>query len=105
MAGAQLLSRVPPQAPAAAGAVAVIAPPPTPTTPRATYGRAYAQNQFIGAVAMHEAGYRGEGMQIAVFDAGFPGADRLAALQTDAGAGPGGGHPQLRGRRPERVPA
>ena len=82
VAGTQLLSRRPPQAPAAAGAVAVIAPPPTPATPRATYGPAYAQNQLIGAVAMHEAGYRGEGMQIAVFDAGFPGADRLAALQT-----------------------
>ena len=81
VAGTQLLSRVPPQAPAAAGAVAVIAPPPPPATPRATYGRAYAQNQLIGAVAMHAAGYRGEGMQIAVFDAGFPGADRLAALQ------------------------
>lgn len=81
VASAQLLSRVPPQAPAAAGAVATIATPPTPLTPRATYGPAYAQNQLIGAVAMHDAGYRGEGMQIAVFDAGFPGADRLAALQ------------------------
>ena len=81
VAGTQLLSRVPPQAPAAAGAVADIPAPPTPATPRATYGPAYAQNQLIGAVAMHEAGYRGEGMQIAVFDAGFPGADRLAALQ------------------------
>ena len=81
VAGTQLLSRRPPLPPAAAGAVADIAPPPTPLTPRATYGRAYAQNQLIGAVAMHEAGYRGEGMQIAVFDAGFPGADRLAALQ------------------------
>ncbi len=81
VASAQLLSLVPPQAPAAAGAVATIATPPTPLTPRATYGPAYAQNQLIGAVAMHDAGYRGEGMQIAVFDAGFPGADRLAALQ------------------------
>lgn len=81
VASVQLLSLVPPQAPAAAGAVATTATPPTPLTPRATYGPAYAQNQLIGAVAMHDAGYRGEGMQIAVFDAGFPGADRLAALQ------------------------
>ncbi|TFZ65690.1 peptidase S8 [Hymenobacter sp. UV11] len=81
VASAQLLSLVPPQAPAAAGAVATVATPPTPLTPRATYGPAYAQAQLIGAVAMHDAGYRGEGMQIAVFDAGFPGADRLAALQ------------------------
>ncbi|MGI4739691.1 MAG: S8 family serine peptidase [Janthinobacterium lividum] len=81
VASTQLLSRVPPQAPAAAGAVAVVATPPTPRTPRATYGPAYPQAQLIGAVAMHDAGYRGEGMQIAVFDAGFPGADRQAALQ------------------------
>jgi len=81
VASAQLLSRVPPQAPAAAGAVAVVAAPPTPLTPRAAYGPAYPQAQLIGAVAMHDAGYRGEGMQVAVFDAGFPGADRQAALQ------------------------
>lgn len=30
-----------------------------------------AQNAFIGADAMHEAGYKGEGMLIAVFDSGF----------------------------------
>ena len=81
VASARLLSRVPPQAPAPAGAVRALDLPPPPATPRATYGPAYAQNELIGAVAMHAAGYRGEGMQIAVFDAGFPGADRLAALQ------------------------
>ena len=54
---------------------------PANASPRATYGKAYAQNELIGAVAMHAAGYRGEGMQIAVFDAGFPGADQLGALQ------------------------
>jgi serine protease AprX len=52
-----------------------------PASPRATYGKAYAQNQLIGAVAMHDAGFQGEGMQIAVFDAGFPGADKISALQ------------------------
>jgi subtilisin family serine protease len=30
---------------------------------------------------MHDAGFRGEGMQIAVFDAGFPGVDQISALQ------------------------
>ncbi|OGX85145.1 hypothetical protein BEN47_02085 [Hymenobacter lapidarius] len=30
---------------------------------------------------MHDAGFRGEGMQIAVFDAGFPGVDKISALQ------------------------
>lgn len=48
---------------------------------RATYGTAFTQNQLIGAVAMHDAGYRGEGMQIAVFDAGFPGVDQISAFQ------------------------
>ncbi|GAA4499022.1 S8 family serine peptidase [Hymenobacter ginsengisoli] len=78
---AQLLSRVPPLAPAPAPAVTPTPTPPAPASPRATYGPAYAQNQLIGAVAMHNAGYRGEGMQIAVFDAGFPGANRITALQ------------------------
>ena len=48
---------------------------------RAQYGPAYRQNLQIGALAMHDAGFRGEGMQIAVFDAGFPGADKISALQ------------------------
>ncbi len=78
---AQLLSRVPPQAPRPAPAVPATPTPPAPTTPRATYGKAYAQNQLIGAVAMHNAGYRGETMQLAIFDAGFPGADRITTLQ------------------------
>jgi len=78
---AQLLSLAPPLAPSVAGSVTPTPTPPAPTTPRATYGAAYAQNQLIGAVAMHDAGYRGEGMQIAIFDAGFPGADRITALQ------------------------
>jgi serine protease AprX len=53
----------------------------TTTATRAQYGPAYRQNQQIGALAMHDAGFRGEGMQIAVFDAGFPGADQISALQ------------------------
>jgi serine protease AprX len=78
---AQLLSRVLPAAPAPARRVVPTPTPPAPTTPRATYGKAYAQNQLIGAVAMHNAGFRGEGMQLAIFDAGFPGADSITALQ------------------------
>ncbi len=78
---AQLLSRLLPQAPAAAPAVTPTPPPAAPASPRATYGKAYAQNQLIGAVAMHEAGYQGEGLHIAIFDAGFPGADKITALQ------------------------
>ena len=48
---------------------------------RAQYGSAYRQNEQIGALAMHDAGFRGEGMQIAVFDAGFPGVNQIPALQ------------------------
>lgn len=48
---------------------------------RSYYGATYAQNQQIGVPLMHDAGYRGEGMQIAVFDAGFPGVNRISALQ------------------------
>jgi len=48
---------------------------------RAQYGPAYKQDQQIGATAMHDAGYRGEGMQIAVFDAGFPGVNLIPAMQ------------------------
>ncbi|TGD80350.1 S8 family serine peptidase [Hymenobacter wooponensis] len=43
------------------------------TGTRAEYGAAYTQAKMIGAVEMHDAGFRGQGMQIAVFDAGFPG--------------------------------
>ena len=48
---------------------------------RAQYGPTYRQNEQIGALAMHDAGYRGEGMSIAVFDAGFPGVNSISALQ------------------------
>ncbi|MDQ2794446.1 MAG: S8 family serine peptidase [Bacteroidota bacterium] len=48
---------------------------------RANYGSAYAQNQQIGVPLMHDAGYRGEGMQIAIFDAGFPAVNAMSAFQ------------------------
>ena len=61
-------------------------PAPTPAArgslaTRAQYGPAYRQAEQIGALAMHDAGFRGEGIQIAVFDAGFPGVDQIPALQ------------------------
>ena len=60
-----------------------VAPPVAARTAatRAQYGRAYRQNLQIGALAMHDAGFRGEGMSIAVFDAGFPGVNQIPALQ------------------------
>ncbi|MBC8084002.1 MAG: S8 family serine peptidase [Hymenobacter sp.] len=50
------------------------------------YGTAYQQALMIGAVAMHNAGFRGEGMQVAVFDSGFPGVNQsapFASLRTE----------------------
>ncbi|HET9505482.1 MAG TPA: S8 family serine peptidase [Hymenobacter sp.] len=79
--GGQTLSTAAPQPPRPAPAVAPGPAARPGAMPRATYGPAYAQAETIGAVAMHAAGYRGEGMQIAVFDAGFPGADQLGPLQ------------------------
>jgi hypothetical protein len=62
---------------------AQVVPAATSGTPtgRAKYGLAFRQNTQIGAVAMHDAGYQGDGMQIAVFDAGFPGVNAISALQ------------------------
>ncbi|GAB3293324.1 S8 family peptidase [Hymenobacter tenuis] len=47
---------------------------------RSQYGKAFTQAQMIGAVQMHDANYRGEGMQIAVFDGGFPGVNTASAF-------------------------
>jgi len=44
----------------------------------ADYGNAYVQANMIGAVRMHDAAFRGEGIQIAVFDGGFPGVNTAA---------------------------
>lgn len=38
------------------------------------------QNQLIGIDKMHQEGYTGKGVTIAVFDAGFPGTDKVSAL-------------------------
>ncbi|WP_375437540.1 S8 family serine peptidase [uncultured Hymenobacter sp.] len=74
----------------------VVAPPKHAALPAETnqqrplanpvYGTAYQQANMIGAVAMHNAGFRGEGMQIAVFDDGFPGVNQsapFASLRTE----------------------
>lgn len=56
------------------------------TAAHPVYGKAYEQARMIGAVTMHNAGFRGEGMQIAVFDGGFPGVNQaapFAALRTE----------------------
>lgn len=49
---------------------------------RSQYGKAFTQAQMVGAVQMHDAGFRGEGMQIAVFDGGFPGVNSASAFRS-----------------------
>ncbi|GAB3527168.1 S8 family serine peptidase [Pontibacter brevis] len=44
------------------------------------YGPAFHQADMLGADALHAAGYAGEGMTIAVFDAGFPAVNTLDAF-------------------------
>lgn len=45
------------------------------------YGLAFTQIQQSGGERLHQAGFRGEGMTIAVMDAGYQNADRIAAFQ------------------------
>ncbi|WP_347157058.1 S8 family serine peptidase [Pontibacter chitinilyticus] len=52
---------------------------PAPVSAEA-YGAAFHQANMLGAVELHQAGFRGEGMTIAVLDAGFPGVDTIAAF-------------------------
>lgn len=44
------------------------------------YGLAYHQADMLGATALHEAGFAGEDMTIAVFDAGFPEVNTIEAF-------------------------
>lgn len=52
------------------------------SVPDKHYGVAQEQMAAIGGVRLHDAGFRGRGMTIAVFDAGFMNADRLPALDS-----------------------
>lgn len=45
------------------------------------YGESYAQNNMIGAVYMHKKGLTGKGVNVAVFDAGFFKANKIAAFE------------------------
>ena len=46
------------------------------------YGRSYKQANQIGVTCMHDKGYLGQGVTIAVLDAGFVGADTLNAFDS-----------------------
>lgn len=46
------------------------------------YGPGYGQINMVGGTWLHSSGYRGQGMLIAVFDAGFPGVNTIAAFDS-----------------------
>lgn len=46
------------------------------------YGNGYGQINMINGIPIHESGYRGQGMLIAVLDAGFPGVDTIPAFDS-----------------------
>lgn len=46
------------------------------------YGISFNQLDMLGGSCLHDYGYRGQGMQIAVIDAGFTGADTLPAFDS-----------------------
>ena len=46
----------------------------------ADYGMAYHQANMVGAVEMHQAGFQGEGMLVAVFDGGFAKVNEIPAF-------------------------
>jgi len=46
------------------------------------YGQGYSQINMIGGMQLHQNGYRGQGMLIAVLDAGFPGVDVIAGFDS-----------------------
>ena len=49
--------------------------------PDSVYGMAFRQIALSGGHKLHEAGFRGKGMTIAVIDAGFHNADRMKAMR------------------------
>jgi serine protease AprX len=68
--------RLSPTVPAALASVAALPVPALPAPAPESYGGTLNQVRLIGADAMHRAGFRGEGIQIAVLDETFPGANR-----------------------------
>ncbi len=53
---------------------------PVENPTRGYYGGAYAQINQLNGIALHDRGYQGEGMVIAILDAGFIGADEHSAF-------------------------
>lgn len=46
------------------------------------YGSAYTQSSLLGGISLHQLGYKGEGIKIAVLDAGFYRVDSFYAFQS-----------------------
>ncbi|MCF8278501.1 MAG: S8 family serine peptidase [Flavobacteriales bacterium] len=46
------------------------------------YGLGFNQIDMLGGVSLHDQGFRGEGMLIAILDAGFPNVDQFAAFDS-----------------------
>ena len=53
----------------------------TPISTKSIYGDAYQQIKASNGIKLHEAGFRGNGMTIAVIDGGFMNADRIPLLK------------------------
>ncbi|MBU6324697.1 MAG: S8 family serine peptidase [Bacteroidetes bacterium] len=51
------------------------------------YGMSYESLKAMNGIRLHDLGFRGKGMLIAVLDAGFPGVDRIAAFDSLRAAG------------------
>jgi len=58
----------------------ILTPKSTPIDER--YGYANKQIEMLNGIKLHEAGYQGEGMVIAVIDAGFKNADRMSVFSS-----------------------
>ena len=53
---------------------------PGPTTSPGRYGLATPQNEMIGIQYLHDLGFKGQGVRIGIFDAGFKGLDSLSSF-------------------------
>lgn len=54
---------------------------------KSPYGYAEKQIKMLNGIKLHEEGYRGKGMQVAVIDAGFMNADRISVFESTHIAG------------------
>lgn len=55
---------------------------PIDTPLKAKYGYAEEQIKMLNGIKLHEAGYQGEGMRVAVIDAGFRNVDRISVFDS-----------------------